>query len=65
MLKAALRCGLKNVYIEFFLSCDVMLAIYLVKVKLSQLQFNHDIRLVALQLLNDKAEAAIANVQTY
>lgn len=42
-----------------------MLAIYLVKVKLSQLEFNHDLHLVALQLLNDKAEVAIANVQTY
>lgn len=42
-----------------------MLAIYLAEVKLSQLEFNHDLRLVALQWLNDKAEVAIANVLTY
>lgn len=51
-------------FIFSFLLCDVMLAIYLAEVKLSQLEFNHDLHLVALQWLNDKAEAAIANVLT-
>lgn len=42
-----------------------MLAMYLAKVKLSHLEFYHDLPLVALQWLNDKAEVDIANVLTY